>query len=32
LENDVPRITSHIKGTWESRESGRTYMQILKSK
>ena len=32
IDSDVPRVTSHIKGTWENRDSGKTYMQILKAK
>jgi hypothetical protein len=32
LENDIPRLTAHLKGAWDSRESGKTYMQILKSR
>lgn len=32
LENDIPRLTSHIKDAWDSRESSRTYMQILKGR
>jgi hypothetical protein len=32
LESDVPRLTSHIKGTWETRDAGKTYMQILKGR
>ncbi len=32
LENDIPRLTAHLKGAWDGRESGKTYMQILKSR
>jgi hypothetical protein len=32
IESDVPRVTSHIRGAWENRDSGKTYMQILKAK
>jgi hypothetical protein len=32
IESDVPRVTAHIKGAWENRDSGKTYMQILKAK
>lgn len=30
LEADVPKISSHIKGSWENKEVNMTYMQILK--
>jgi hypothetical protein len=30
LENDVPALTAHIRGAWENRKSGKTYLQILK--
>lgn len=30
IENDVPRLTSHIQGTWDGRDQAMTYMQILK--
>lgn len=30
LENDVPKMTNHIKGSWENRAATMTYMQILK--
>lgn len=32
LENDIPRLTSHIKGTWENRDASKTYMQLLKGR
>ena len=32
IETDIPRLTAHIKGTWDSRESNKTYMQILKTR
>lgn len=32
IETDIPRLTAHIKGTWDSRESNKSYMQILKSR
>jgi hypothetical protein len=30
LENDVSRLTNHIKGGWEGKEASQTYMNILK--
>jgi hypothetical protein len=30
VENDVPRIASHIKATWENRETVQTFMKILR--
>lgn len=30
VRNDVPKITEHIQGAWDSRESGRTFMSILR--
>jgi hypothetical protein len=30
LEIDVPRLVSHIKGSWESRGTASSYMQILR--
>ncbi len=30
VEKDVPRVTSHIKATWENRDSGDTFMRILR--
>lgn len=30
LETDLPKITSHIKGSWENKEANMSYMQILK--
>ena len=30
LESDIPALTSHIKGAWEGRKTGKTYMQLLK--
>ncbi len=32
LEHDVPSLISHLKGTWESRSSSRTYKKILSGK
>lgn len=32
IENDVPRLTSHIQGTWDGRDQTMTYMQILKKR
>ncbi len=29
VEKDVPRLTDHIKGTWDNSSTERTYMQIL---
>lgn len=29
VENDIPRMTDHIKGAWDNRSTERTYMQIL---
>lgn len=30
VELDVPKLTLHIKGTWDSRESTKSYMKLLK--
>ena len=30
IEKDLPNLTDHIKGAWESRDSDSTYMKILK--
>ena len=30
LETDLPKMVSHIKGTWEGKDSATTYMQLLK--
>ena len=30
VERDVPKIRDHIKATWENRESGDTFMRILR--
>jgi hypothetical protein len=30
LEVDIPRLTSHIQGSWESKDTLMSYMQILK--
>jgi hypothetical protein len=30
VENDVPRIASHIRATWENRETVQTFMKILR--
>lgn len=32
LEQDLPKLTKHIKGAWDSRSSGTTYLQLLRSK
>ena len=29
VEQDIPRMTDHIKGAWDNRSTERTYMQIL---
>lgn len=30
LESDIPALTAHIKGAWDGRNSGKTYLQLLK--
>lgn len=30
VEVDVPKLTLHIKGTWDSRDSTKSYMKLLK--
>jgi hypothetical protein len=30
IDTDVPKISSHIKGSWDNKEANTTYMQILK--
>jgi hypothetical protein len=30
LESDIPALTAHIKGAWEGRKTGKTYLQLLK--
>lgn len=30
IERDLPLLGAHIKGTWESRETARSYMKILR--
>jgi hypothetical protein len=30
LEKDVPRITAHIRGAWESRDNPQTWLKLLK--
>lgn len=32
IDRDLPRLTKHFKGTWDNRESTRTYMKILTGK
>lgn len=32
VEIDLPKITAHIKGAWENRNSGQTYMRLLRAK
>jgi len=32
VEADLPKLTSHIKGAWENRDSAQTYMKILRDK
>jgi hypothetical protein len=30
VEKDVPKLTAHIQQAWATRESGRSYMSILR--
>ena len=30
VERDIPRLTEHIKATWENRESEKTFMGLLR--
>lgn len=30
IEQDIPRLTEHIRATWENRETRKTYMKILR--
>ena len=30
IEKDVPRLTEHILGAWENRETVQTFMKILR--
>jgi hypothetical protein len=30
LESDIPKLCAHIKGTWDGRKTGKSYLQILK--
>jgi nucleoside 2-deoxyribosyltransferase len=32
LEQDLPALTSHIKGAWENRKTAKTYLQLLKER
>lgn len=32
VEKDIPTIAEHIRGAWENRNNGRTYMKILREK
>jgi len=32
IEHDRPKLTDHIKAAWENRESGRTFMKILRER
>jgi hypothetical protein len=32
VEHDRPKLTDHIKAAWENRESGRTFMKILRER
>jgi hypothetical protein len=32
IEHDRPKLTDHIKAAWEDRESGRTFMKILRER
>jgi hypothetical protein len=29
VEHDMPKLTEHIKGSWDARESNDTYMNLL---
>lgn len=30
IESDIPELTAHIKAAWEGKDSGQTYMKILR--
>jgi hypothetical protein len=30
LESDIPKLTAHIRGTWDARTANKSYLQILK--
>lgn len=30
LESDIPKLEAHIRGTWEARKTGKSYLQLLK--
>lgn len=30
IEQDIPALTAHVKGTWDNRKTTKTYLQILK--
>jgi hypothetical protein len=32
IEADLPRLTNHIRGTWDGQGSNPSYMQILKKR
>ncbi|MBS0204431.1 MAG: hypothetical protein JSS49_16125 [Planctomycetes bacterium] len=32
VEADLPKLTAHIKGAWDNRDSAQTYMKILRDK
>ncbi len=32
LESDIPELTAHIKGAWDNKDKGKTYLQLLKEK
>lgn len=32
LEQDIPALSSHIKGAWDNRKTAKTYLQLLKEK
>ncbi|MCE5322867.1 hypothetical protein LLG46_06060 [bacterium] len=32
LEQDLPKLTKHIKGAWDARKSSMTYLQLLRNK
>lgn len=32
LEQDLPKLAKHIQGAWDSRNSGKSYLQLLRNK
>jgi hypothetical protein len=32
VEADLPKLTAHVKGAWDNRDSAQTYMKILRDK